>query len=172
MVQVLARLAGSRSTRPCLPGLRPLPARSTGDGGEAGHPLDERAADGSGGGGAPHRLSEAAGQQGTTGTQASFLELFEGDHEKCRALERKIAAEMGFDAVVPVSGQTYSRKMDYAVLSTLSGVMICRQVHTDLRLLCLKEVEEPAGKTRSVPPPRAPTSAMCAAGASAPWPAM
>ena len=63
-----------------------------------------------------HRIAslKLLGSKGTTGTQASFLELFEGDHEKCRALERKIAAEMGFDAVVPVSGQTYSRKMDYA----------------------------------------------------------
>ena len=57
------------------------------------------------------------GSKGTTGTQASFLELFEGDHEKCRELDRKIAAEMGFDSVVPVSGQTYSRKMDTGVLS-------------------------------------------------------
>ena len=90
------------------------------------------------------------GSKGTTGTQASFLELFEGDHEKCRALERKIAAEMGFDAVVPVSGQTYSRKMDYAVLSTLSGIaQSASKFATDLRLLChLKEVEEPFEKTQ------------------------
>ena len=79
-----------------------------------------------------------------------FLELFEGDHEKCRALERKIAAEMGFDAVVPVSGQTYSRKMDYAVLSTLSGIaQSASKFATDLRLLChLKEVEEPFEKNQ------------------------
>ena len=90
------------------------------------------------------------GSKGTTGTQASFLELFEGDHEKCRALERKIAAEMGFDAVVPVSGQTYSRKMDYAVLSTLSGIaQSASKFATDLRLLChLKEVEEPFEKNQ------------------------
>ena len=85
------------------------------------------------------------GSKGTTGTQASFLELFEGDHEKCRELERKIAAEMGFDAVAPVSGQTYSRKVDAAVLATLSGVaQSASKFATDLRLLChLKEVEEP-----------------------------
>ena len=62
------------------------------------------------------------GCKGTTGTQASFLELFEGDHEKCRELDRRIAREMGFQATVPVSGQTYSRKVDAAILSTLSGI--------------------------------------------------
>ncbi len=90
------------------------------------------------------------GCKGTTGTQASFLELFDGDHAKCRALDRKIAAEMGFDTTVPVSGQTYSRKMDYQVLSTLSGIAqsACKFA-TDLRLLChLKEVEEPFEKNQ------------------------
>ena len=99
-----------------------------------------------------HRIAslKLLGSKGTTGTQASFLELFEGDHEKCRALERKIAAEMGFDAVVPVSGQTYSRKMDYAVLSTLSGIaQSASKFATDLRLLChLKEVEAPFEKNQ------------------------
>ena len=99
-----------------------------------------------------HRISslKLLGSKGTTGTQASFLELFEGDHEKCRALERKIAAEMGFDAVVPVSGQTYSRKMDYMVLATLSGIaQSASKFATDLRLLChLKEVEEPFEKNQ------------------------
>lgn len=85
------------------------------------------------------------GCKGTTGTQASFLELFEGDHEKCKELDRRIAKEMGFDATVPVSGQTYSRKVDAAVLSTLSGIAqsACKFA-TDVRLLChLKEIEEP-----------------------------
>ena len=62
------------------------------------------------------------GCKGTTGTQASFLELFEGDHEKCKELDRRIAKEMDFEASVPVSGQTYSRKVDSAVLSTLAGI--------------------------------------------------
>ena len=90
------------------------------------------------------------GSKGTTGTQASFLELFEGDHEKVKELERKIAKEMGFDSVVPVSGQTYSRKMDYNVLSTLAGVaQSASKFATDLRLLChLKEVEEPFEKNQ------------------------
>ena len=90
------------------------------------------------------------GSKGTTGTQASFLELFEGDHEKCRELERKIAKEMGFTSSVPVSGQTYSRKVDSAVLSTLSGIaQSASKFATDMRLLChLKEVEEPFEKNQ------------------------
>lgn len=94
-----------------------------------------------------YRLStlHLLGSKGTTGTQASFLELFGGDHEKVKALEEKIAHEMGFEAVSPVSGQTYSRKMDYNVVSTLSGIaQSASKFATDLRLLChLKEVEEP-----------------------------
>lgn len=94
-----------------------------------------------------YRLStlQLLGSKGTTGTQASFLELFGGDHEKVKALEEKIAHEMGFEAVAPVSGQTYSRKMDYNVISTLSGIaQSASKFATDLRLLChLKEVEEP-----------------------------
>ena len=90
------------------------------------------------------------GSKGTTGTQASFLELFEGDHEKVKELEAKIAKEMGFDAVVPVSGQTYSRKMDYNEVSTLAGIaQSARKFATDMRLLChLKEVEEPFEKNQ------------------------
>ena len=90
------------------------------------------------------------GSKGTTGTQASFLALFEGDHEKVRRLEEKIAAELGFDGVVPVSGQTYSRKLDAGVLATLSGVaQSASKFATDMRLLChLKEVEEPFEKNQ------------------------
>ena len=85
------------------------------------------------------------GSKGTTGTQASFLELFEGDHEKVKQLDKLIAVEMGFDSVVPVSGQTYSRKMDAGVLSTLAAIAeSASKFATDMRLLChLKEVEEP-----------------------------
>ena len=85
------------------------------------------------------------GCKGTTGTQASFLELFEGNHEKCKELDRRIAREMGFEGTIPVSGQTYSRKVDAAVLATLSGIAqsACKFA-TDVRLLChLKEIEEP-----------------------------
>ena len=99
-----------------------------------------------------HRINslKLLGCKGTTGTQASFLELFDGDHEKCRELDRKIAAEMGFAATAPVSGQTYSRKVDYQVLSTLSGIaQSASKFAADMRLLChLKEVEEPFEKNQ------------------------
>ena len=90
------------------------------------------------------------GSKGTTGTQASFLELFDGDHEKVKLLEAKIAKEMGFTEVVPVSGQTYSRKVDANVLAALSGIaQSASKFATDLRLLChLKEVEEPFEKNQ------------------------
>ena len=94
-----------------------------------------------------HRISKLKllGCKGTTGTQASFLELFEGDHEKCKELDRRIAREMGFEATVPVSGQTYSRKVDSDVLYPLSAIaQSASKFATDVRLLChLKEVEEP-----------------------------
>ena len=85
------------------------------------------------------------GSKGTTGTQASFMELFDGDEDKVRRLEDLIAKEMGFDSVVPVSGQTYSRKIDSQILATLSGIaQSASKFATDLRLLSnLKEVEEP-----------------------------
>lgn len=88
------------------------------------------------------------GSKGTTGTQASFLELFEGDHEKCKELDNKIAEKMGFTACYAVSGQTYSRKVDARVLNVLSG--IAQSAHkfcNDIRLLQhMKQVEEPFEK--------------------------
>lgn len=99
-----------------------------------------------------HRIDsmKLLGSKGTTGTQASFLELFEGDHEKVRALDRKIAEKMGYDACHPVSGQTYSRKVDSLVLNTLSGIaQSAMKFSNDLRLLQhLKEVEEPFEKNQ------------------------
>ncbi len=85
------------------------------------------------------------GSKGTTGTQASFMELFEGDTEKVVALDRKIAEKMGFSSVFPVSGQTYPRKLDSQVLFVLSGVaQSAHKFSNDLRLLQhLKEIEEP-----------------------------
>lgn len=85
------------------------------------------------------------GQKGTTGTQASFVELFDGDDEKVKALEAKIAKEMGFDSVVPVSGQTYSRKVDAQVLAALSGIaQSASKFSYDMRILqSFKEMEEP-----------------------------
>ncbi|MFA4943384.1 MAG: adenylosuccinate lyase [Lentisphaeria bacterium] len=85
------------------------------------------------------------GVKGTTGTQASFLELFAGDHAKVRELDRLVTAAMGFKAAVPVAGQTYSRKHDFAVLAALSALaQSAAKMATDLRLLAhLKEIEEP-----------------------------
>ncbi|MCL2203737.1 MAG: adenylosuccinate lyase [Defluviitaleaceae bacterium] len=85
------------------------------------------------------------GCKGTTGTGASFLALFDGDHEKVKQLEEKIAAKMGFDGVYPITGQTYSRKMDYFALSALSGIaQSAYKFSNDIRLLAhLKEIDEP-----------------------------
>ena len=88
--------------------------------------------------------------KGTTGTQASFLALFDGDHEKVKTLERRVAARMGFDRVVHVSGQTYTRKVDYFVLTALSGLaQSASKMANDIRLLAnLREMEEPFGKSQ------------------------
>ena len=90
------------------------------------------------------------GSKGTTGTQASFLELFEGDHEKCKALDRKIAEKMGFNGCYAVSGQTYSRKIDSQFLNVLAGIaQSAAKFSNDIRLLQhLKEVEEPFEKNQ------------------------
>ena len=88
------------------------------------------------------------GSKGTTGTQASFLELFDGDHEKCRRLDQRIAEKMGFSGCYPVSGQTYSRKVDSRVIGVLAGIaQSAHKFSNDIRLLQhLKEVEEPFEK--------------------------
>ncbi len=85
------------------------------------------------------------GCKGTTGTGASFLELFEGDHEKVKRLEALIAEKMGFDTCYAVSGQTYSRKVDYNVISVLAGIaQSAAKFSNDIRLLShLKEFDEP-----------------------------
>lgn len=90
------------------------------------------------------------GSKGTTGTQASFLELFEGDHEKVKQLEKMIAEEMGFEDVVPVSGQTYSRKMDSQIVAALGGIaQSAMKFANDLRILQnFKEMEEPFEKNQ------------------------
>lgn len=90
------------------------------------------------------------GSKGTTGTQASFLELFGGDEEKVAKLDPMIAEKMGFDACYPVSGQTYSRKVDTRVLAVLAGIAAsAHKFSNDIRLLQhLKEVEEPFEKSQ------------------------
>ena len=94
-----------------------------------------------------HRLGQlkARGVKGTTGTQASFLELFHGDHAKVRKLDELVAKHMGFAASYPVTGQTYSRKVDAQVVDVLAGIAAsAHKAATDLRLLqSRKEIEEP-----------------------------
>ena len=99
-----------------------------------------------------HRIHSLAllGSKGTTGTQASFMELFAGDTAKIDAVEQEIAESMGFERVVPVSGQTYSRKVDYQVASVLSGIaQSASKFAYDMRLLAsFKEMEEPFEKNQ------------------------
>ena len=99
-----------------------------------------------------YQLSKAKllGSKGTTGTQASFLELFDGDHEKCKMLDHKIAEKMGYKACFPVSGQTYSRKLDSQFLNVLAGIaQSAAKFSNDIRLLQhLKQIEEPFEKNQ------------------------
>ncbi|MFN6400515.1 MAG: adenylosuccinate lyase [Planctomycetota bacterium] len=94
-----------------------------------------------------HRLTTlmARSAKGTTGTQASFLQLFDGDHQKVRQLEQRIAEKIGFPGPYAVTGQTYSRKIDAFLTDTLSGVATSiHKIATDLRILAhKKEMEEP-----------------------------
>lgn len=90
------------------------------------------------------------GAKGTTGTQASFLELFEGNGEKVALLDKLVAHKMGFEAVFPVTGQTYTRKFDYKITSALAGIGIsASKFANDMRILqSKKEQEEPFGKSQ------------------------
>lgn len=97
-----------------------------------------------------HRVASllARSTKGTTGTQASFLQLFDGDHGKVRKLEQLVAKKMGFDATYAVTGQTYSRKVDAQAIDALAGVAAsAHKAASDLRILAhRKEVEEPFEK--------------------------
>lgn len=99
-----------------------------------------------------YQLSKARllGCKGTTGTQASFMELFDGDHEKCKELDKKIAEKMGYDSCFAVSGQTYPRKLDSQMLNVLSGIaQSAYKFSNDIRLLQhLKQIEEPFEKSQ------------------------
>ena len=90
------------------------------------------------------------GVKGTTGTQASFLALFDGDHEKVKQLDKRVRKIMEFENSVPVAGQTYTRKFDFQILSVLSGIaQTASKAATDIRLLAhRKEAEEPFGKNQ------------------------
>ena len=97
-----------------------------------------------------HRIATLPfrGVKGTTGTQASFLSLFDGDHAKVRELDRRVASAMGFAGSIPVSGQTYSRKIDAQVLGVVSGIAAsASKLSGDVRMLqAFGELEEPFGK--------------------------
>ncbi|MEE1218397.1 MAG: adenylosuccinate lyase [Ruminococcus sp.] len=99
-----------------------------------------------------YQLSKAKllGSKGTTGTQASFLELFDGDHAKCKALDQKIAEKMGYKTCFAVSGQTYTRKLDSQFLNVLASIaQTASKFSNDIRLLQhLKEIEEPFEKNQ------------------------
>ena len=144
LIDRLAKFADEYKTMPCLAFTHFQPAQPTTVGKRASLWLMDLLMDFSA---LEFQLSQMRllGSKGTTGTQASFMELFEGDTEKVVALDRKIAEKMGFSSVFPVSGQTYPRKLDSQVLFVLSGVaQSAHKFSNDLRLLQhLKEIEEP-----------------------------
>ena len=90
------------------------------------------------------------GVKGTTGTQASFLELFAGNHDKVKALDQRVTVLMGFERTVPICGQTYTRKIDYQILSMLSGIAqsACKMAGDIRHLMNLKELDEPFEKSQ------------------------
>ena len=149
VIAMLARFADQYKEMPCLAYTHLQPAQLTTVGKRATlwindllmdyHELDHRIAS-----------LKLLGSKGTTGTQASFMELFEGDEEKIRRVEQSIAREMGFEEVYPVSGQTYSRKVDYYVLSVLSAIaQSASKFSNDMRILQnFKEMEEPFEKNQ------------------------
>lgn len=144
VVSLLADFADKYKDLPCLAYTHLQPAQLTTVGKRAALWLNELMMDYEE---LEYRISglKLLGSKGTTGTQASFVELFDGDGEKIKALEADIAGRMGFDAVVPVSGQTYSRKVDSQVLAALAGIaQSTSKFSNDMRLLAnFKEMEEP-----------------------------
>ena len=144
VISNLAKFADEHKSQPCLAYTHLQPAQLTTVGKRASLWINELLMDYEE---IEYRIStlKLLGQKGTTGTQASFVELFGGDSAKIKALEKSIANEMGFEECVPVSGQTYSRKMDSMVLATLGGIaQSCSKFSNDLRILAnFKELEEP-----------------------------
>ena len=149
VMDLLAKFADKYKAMPCLAYTHLQPAQLTTVGKRATLWLNELTMDYEE---IAHRMDTLAllGSKGTTGTQASFKELFGGDSAKILAVEKDIAEAMGFTRVVPVSGQTYSRKMDYFVVSTLSGIaQSASKFSYDMRLLQnFKEMEEPFEKSQ------------------------
>lgn len=149
VMNLLAKFAEKYKAMPCLAYTHLQPAQLTTVGKRATLWLNELYMDYLE---VEHRMASLAllGSKGTTGTQASFMELFGGDSAKIKAVEMDMAHAVGFDKVVPVSGQTYSRKMDYFVVSTLSGIaQSASKFSYDMRLLQnFKEMEEPFEKSQ------------------------
>lgn len=147
LVNVLSNLAGfadKYKSMPCLAYTHLQPAQLTTVGKRATLWMNELLMDFEE---LEHRMNslKLLGQKGTTGTQASFVELFGGNGEKIDKLEQMIAEEMGFEKCVPVSGQTYSRKIDTMAVNVLAGIAAsCSKFSNDLRILAgFKEMEEP-----------------------------
>lgn len=147
VIEILAKFADEHKALPCLAFTHFQPAQPTTVGKRASLWIMDLLLD-------LKTVENAAdsllllGSKGTTGTQASFLDLLDGDIEKVKALDRKIAEKMNFPGVLPVSGQTYTRKIDFTVLSALSGVaQSAAKFSNDIRLLQhMKEIEEPFEK--------------------------
>ena len=145
----LAKFADEYKTMPCLAYTHCQPAQLTTVGKRATLWMNELYMDLEE---LDHQISQLAlrGVKGTTGTQASFVELFNGDSAKIKAVEADVCAQMDFTKVVPVCGQTYSRKVDYNVLSAVAGIgQSAMKMATDIRLLAnFKEMEEPFEKNQ------------------------
>ena len=149
VISLLADFADRYKTLPCLAYTHLQPAQLTTVGKRATLWLNEIYMDYEE---VEHRIQSLAllGSKGTTGTQASFMELFHGDTARVRGVEKRIADMFGMSKVVPVSGQTYSRKVDYQVVSVLSGIaQSASKFAYDMRLLAsFKEMEEPFEKSQ------------------------
>ncbi len=148
-LDALAGFARRHKDLPCLAYTHFQPAQLTTVGKRAGLWIQDLAMDL---GEVEHRLETLVcrGAKGTTGTQASYLTLFDGHGPKVRELDRKVAGKLGFDASATVTGQTYPRKQDSQVLATLAGIAeSCHKMGTDLRLLQgVGELSEPFGKAQ------------------------
>ena len=147
LVSVLSKFALEYKDMPCLAYTHYQPAQPTTVGKRASLWLNEFLMDFQN---LEFQLTQLKllGSKGTTGTQASFMELFDGDTDKVKALDKMIAEKMGFDSCFAVSGQTYSRKLDYQMLTVLAGIgMSATKFSNDIRLLQhMKEIEEPFEK--------------------------
>jgi adenylosuccinate lyase len=149
LIGELAKFADKNKNLPCLAFTHFQPAQPTTVGKRATLWLEDLIMDLED---VDYQLSKAKllGCKGTTGTQASFMELFDGDHEKCKELDKKIAAKMGFSSTFSVSGQTYPRKLDSQFMNVLSEIaQSAYKFSNDIRLLQhLKQIEEPFEKSQ------------------------